>query len=209
MKAFVAPLLHPASILRGRFNLEAPQQLYLRRTVEWLRAPTTLLDCTEPPTGAVLFPNLFDLERFEGQLAKYDALSIDLENAGEHLICSGLVPLRLESGEMGWPLCLRFRVRGGGRYWTSWGEHVEATKYLYRWLSCKRLTKIFHNGVGYDVPFLETLGFEVNGHVLDTMVMAHWCYSELPKGLQWLSTFWLGAPVWKRLVEESDDTKEA
>ena len=68
---------------------------------------------------------------------------------------------------------------------------------------------VFHNGISYDIPLLERYGFEVRGLLVDTMWLAHHCYSELPKGLQFLATQYCWAPVWKSLVDEKDEGDEA
>ena len=41
--------------------------------------------------------------------------------------------------------------------------------------------------------------------MLDTMVMHHYLYSEMKKGLNYLATLYLGAGCWKTLVEEEKD----
>jgi hypothetical protein len=64
--------------------------------------------------------------------------------------------------------------------------------------------KVFHNGQAFDIPYLEDLGFEVNGYAGDTLLMAHLALPELPKGLQFLATLYCRLPMWKRLVEEEE-----
>jgi hypothetical protein len=67
------------------------------------------------------------------------------------------------------------------------------------------VAKVFHNGVVYDVPILQTLGFLVKGRLIDTMNLQHACYPELPKSLQFCATLYLWSPCWKLLVDESDE----
>jgi hypothetical protein len=160
------------------------------------------VDITKPPPNSVLFPTLEDLARFDKQLRLFGSgLVIDLETAGPHIICAGLGVATPQG--MGLKVCLRFRTKGGGLYW-SWPDHLKATEWLAKWLADDTIAKIFHYGVGFDVRVLEDLGFEVNGRIIDTMGMAHTAYSEAPKGLQWLATTWLGTPRWKDLVDEKD-----
>lgn len=132
----------------------------------------------------------------------FDALSLDLENAGRHVICAGLQPLHLDGGTLGRLLCLRFRRRGGARYWNSFSEHRAAVGFLAGLMGRSDITLVFHNGISHDVPLLRGLGFEVSPPWIDTLWLAHHSYSEIPKGLQFLATLHLWAPVWKTLVQD-------
>ena len=76
---------------------------------------------------------------------------------------------------------------------------------MYGLLAMDTITKVFHNGVVYDVPILRYLGFEVKGRLIDTLNLAHACYPELSKGLQFTATLYNWAPCWKRLTEEADE----
>lgn len=67
------------------------------------------------------------------------------------------------------------------------------------------IAKLFHNGVAFDIPELEELGFTVAGPIYDSLVLSHHLYPEFKKGLQYRATLHCGAPVWKSLVEEDED----
>jgi len=203
------PLLHPAAILRGNWNKEPAQRLAVDRIAELLRkdqrpAPWQI---EEPPPGRNLFPTLEELREFyrETTDGPWDALAHDLENAGPHIICDGMCQANLETGEIGRSVCLRFRRQGGSLYWTNGDSHLEATQFLWDVLADPDIGKVFHNGVTHDVPILEQLGFEVRGRLVDTMILMHTAYSELPKGLQYLATFFNFSPVWKSLTDEKDE----
>jgi len=129
------------------------------------------------------------------------AASFDVEACGPWPICCGVVAFSLDTGEIGPGVCARFRVRGGGRYWEDWGQHVRATRWLYEFLSDTSFTKVGHNTTGFDIPELEALGFKVKGITLDTMVMAHAAYSELPKSLAFQANLFAGAMYWKHLTD--------
>ena len=64
-----------------------------------------------------------------------------------------------------------------------------------------------HNGIGHDVRLLEKQGFTVNGRLMDTMTLCHLAYPEFPKGLQFTSTLYTWAPVWKGLVDVDDEVE--
>ena len=199
MKWYLTPLLHPAAIVRGRWELEAPQETYLRRIKE--NPYPTLPNLDLPPPNCNLYPTLEDLDVWQLEPRRLGAAACDVEACGPWPICFGVIAFSLATGAIGPGICLRFRVRGGGRYWEAWEEHVRATQWLYQFLADPSITKVFHNGTGFDVPEMEALGFRVEGVVLDTLVVAHACYSELPKSLAFQANLFCGCGFWKHLVD--------
>lgn len=85
-----------------------------------------------------------------------------------------------------------------------WGE-------IIRILEDENITKVFHNAM-FDVPFLLRLhNIRVRGPILDTMIMHHDVYPELPKGLDFLTSFYLAEPyykddlkIWRQLPGDMD-----
>jgi hypothetical protein len=207
------PLLHPAHITRGRFELEEAQENALHRLADVVRAghEPPYWDTSQPPDGAWLYPSLKMLDEWKAELflAGHDAVVYDLETAGDYIICVGMAGLTLESGELGRVLCLRFRLQGGRHYWANFHDHTVAVQFLASLLDNPRLANVFHNGVSFDVPLLVQHGFRVRGPLWDTMVMSSRAYPEMPKGLQFLATRYLWASVWKTLVrpEEEEEGK--
>ena len=205
----INPIQSPDSIVKGQWSKEPCQETYLRRL--WLLAkgevPMPDVDVTKPPPRSILFPTLEDLKDFMVplDLGKYDAVSIDIENAGPHIICVGISCLSLQSGDIGSTICVRFRRHGGGLYWKTRQELLDIVEWMYRLFSMRSVAKVFHNGVVYDVPILQALGFEVKGRLLDTMNLAHACYPEMSKGLQFCATLYLWSPCWKLLTDETDE----
>jgi len=88
-------------------------------------------------------------------------------------------------------------------YWEHWERHLKAVEVLQTLLLLP-VTKIFQNGITFDIPELTALGLQIVGPYIDTMHLAHTAYCELPKSLQFLSTLYLGAPVWKTLVDSEE-----
>lgn len=206
---WIVPITHPASLFRGQWHKEPLQQITLDRVAEYLKTgeEPQPWDINLPPLGANLFPTLEELNEFYRETTEgpWDALAHDLENAGPHIICDGMCQLNIETGAVGRSVCLRFRVKGGDLYWPDWDSHTKACEFLHRVLSDTEVAKVFHNGVTHDVPILEALGFRVHGRLLDTMILMHTAYSELPKGLQYTATFFNQSPVWKVLTDEKDE----
>lgn len=207
MSLWVIPTIHPASLVRGQWHKEPAQQATFRRVAKALAGGgPEVWDVNEPPEGSILYPTLRDLQEFyeDTKSGGWDALAHDIEAAGPHLICDGMTQVKLGDGSVGRSLCLRFRRQGGGLYWEDWEDHRAAVGWLWWVLADPGVAKVMHNGVTYDVPVLEELGFTVAGRLVDTMILAHTAYSEFPKGLQFCATLWNGAPVWKRLVEDEE-----
>lgn len=210
MTLYHTPLLHPRLIAQGQWAKEPAQKRYLERFVEGARAGTlasSLVDTNQPPPGAILRPTLTDLDTWltEVRAEGYDALSHDLENAGRYIICDGITPLHLASGRVGRTLCLRFRGRGGKRYWSSWSDHRASVCWLGGVLRDSSLASVFHNGVGHDIRILEAHGFIVAGDIYDTMIMQFTAYSELQKGLAYCATLYNWTPFWKGMLDLEDE----
>lgn len=203
------PVLHPAALVRGQWHKEPAQQITIDRVADYLKTgeDPNPWNIDEPPPNSILYPTLSDLKEFyeDTKAGGWDALSHDLENAGSHIICDGMTQLRLETGETGASLCLRFRIKGGALYWSNWEDHLAAVGWLWWVLADPSVAKVMHNGVTHDVPILEQMGFRVEGRLIDTMILMHTAYSELPKGLQYLATFFNGSPVWKSMTDETDE----
>ena len=205
-RVLVTPILHPSAVVQGLWHLESPQVTYLERVASLMARS---YDTSQPPPRTILYPKLDQLAPFQALTIERGAVAVDLETAGPHLICAGLTAFTL--GDPKAPmdsLCLRFRLQGGVLYWTR-GEHELAIQMLGELLAHPKVWKVFHNGVGFDVPYLLDLGFPMVEPWTDTMIMAHACYSEQPKGLQFLSTLHLGYPVWKTLKDPKDVETEA
>jgi len=213
---FYLPIIHPAALLRGQHQEEPAQVAYLERVAPFLAGTFVPPDVEEPPEGSLLAPTLAALERFDQEMhtGDIDCLSIDIESAGNYIILVGItlmggVTSRLMGEGMptiGMSLSLPFKTRLGERYWRSKEAHDEAVEYLGKWLSDHMYAKLFHNAA-FDVVELRETGFEVNGEILDTMVMQHYCYPEMRKALSYCATLYLGMPNWKMLLDE-DDEKE-
>ena len=202
----ICPLVHPAAIVRGAWELEPAQVSYLQRVLRHLREGTepTLTDVSQPPPGAKLYASVNDLYQLFGECRRLGAVSVDIENAGRWLICVGWTPVSLETGEVGAPVCLRIRLKGGGQFWRRDEDLREVVEVVGLLLGDPTVAKVFHNFL-HDVTVLEDHGWPVAGRIVDTMTLAHLAYSEHPKGLQWTSTLYLGASYWKRLVKVDDE----
>ena len=202
---WIIPLMHPSAIVRGRWELGPVQEIFIKRIIEhsFNNTEPKLQDPTQPPPNTNLYPTISDTEKFVEEVKAAGAFALDIEEAGMHIICVGMTALDLQTEQIGTTICLRFRNQGGGLYWKNWNEHYRAVELLQELLKSP-VSKVFQNGITFDVPELIDLGFEVNGPYIDTMHLAHTAYCELPKSLQFLSTLYLESPVWKSLVDDEE-----
>jgi len=135
-------------------------------------------------------------------------ISCDIESAGTHIICIGLTQLCLPSGKIGRTICVWFRKRGGDCWWPSDGSdlrHIVGS--LFVLFRDPGVGWVFHNGVTFDVPILEEIGFDIQGDLLDTLVLQHTAYSEMQKGLAFCATLWLWSKNWKVAIKDEEDEK--
>ncbi len=187
------PLLHPSAIDRGMWSHEPAQIRYLERLFkgDWIE-----VDLSGPPGLGMLYPGADQLRGMHNHAWELNdpCLSIDIETAGDHIICVGFWLLNLDPFKMYDGLCYRFRMQGGEQYHTLWGEHLEAVETLYEILEDPSIAKLFHNGATFDVPMLMRHGFDVGGRIIDTMMMQRSLYSEMKAGLQYCATLYLGMP---------------
>jgi len=204
MMRFVTPLLHPSSVLRGNHHLEPAQIAYLKRVV---RDPNpTLVNPRDLPPGCNPDPTLDQLNHFSTMVRGFSrCVSFDIENAGPHLVCVGMVRVHQDLTPAD-GVCFRFRRCGGEPWWPKFEDHVRVVHILDGILGDPTVTKVGHFCVMHDIPFLTNLGFEFAGKIIDTSVLLHSTHSELPKGLAFNATLFCGAPRWKDI---KDDPKEA
>ena len=123
---------------------------------------------------------------------------MDIECAGPHLVCVGVCDISDESY-----VCIRFRGEGGS-IWDPDGLWDRAAS-LAEFLESPSKPLIFHNGQAFDIPYLEEVGFKVEGYVDDTLLRAHLTYAEHKKNLEFLAQTYTGMPGWKTMIKEQDE----
>ena len=129
-----------------------------------------------------------------------DEVSLDVEAAGNVLTMIGLCRVRDLAHVTVW-----FR-QAGGEPWPheDWPSVVE---WLYDLLADPSIGKVAHNHF-YDWDQLESVGFEINGPIFDTLLASHVAFPELRKGLPFVSKMCGGPVGWKPLLKESEGDKK-
>ena len=202
-------ILSPTKVLRGRWPEALAQVMTLRRAAAVSQKlpgwEDFFVDPSVAPPGTTLWPTVKKLQGWRRHVAKFESVAIDIEAVGQYITIIGFTLFNQIS--VGPTVVVPFKTRGGLDYWTSWEDHLAATKFCYELLDDERTEKWFHNGVTFDVPMLQEAGFSVRGPLWDTMNLAHYTYPEMKKGLQYLSTAYLGMPNWKGMLDVKDDNE--
>ena len=202
MKVWAVPILHPSYIMRGQWALEPAQVAYLKRALKIAKGwDPPLEDVTACPPGCVLQPTLGDLDDWRTGLegCADRRVAADLECAGPVLLGVGLMRFEDEVG-----IYVPFRHHLADTYWRTYKDCGKAAVWLDGVLSDPTIPKVFQNGQAFDVPYLQDIGFEVQGYEDDTMIMQHVAYPEMPKGLEYLGILYAGLPAWKWLAKVAD-----
>ncbi|MCI0408606.1 MAG: hypothetical protein L0191_08590 [Acidobacteria bacterium] len=200
---FLTPLIHPASVMRGRWYLAPVQVAYLKRIAQ--DPHPKLVDVRQPPPHCNPNPTLDDLRSFTALLTGfYQLCSFDIENAGPHLVCCGVLAMCPDTLAVGPGVCFRFRRKGGEPWWPNFQEHLEVVTLLDSILGDPGVVKVGHFSTMHDIPFLTNLGFQVRGRLIDTAYLLHTTHAELQKGLAFNATLFCGAPRWKDIPDEKE-----
>lgn len=211
------PTYHPAYVLRV-YEARPIVELDLRRVVEESLSIHTLLPRVNFTTRPTCNQVLQYLEKRPKRIA------FDIETTQNFVRCLGL------SDAIGSAICIPF-VRNAtqpkigstilpflaegygsnsarvGLNWNYWSEEEEreilnATQKLFE---IKDIEFVAQNAP-FDTTVLESqLGLQVRGRILDTMLMHHCVYPELPKGLDFLASIYTRYPYYSDYDASNDE----
>lgn len=194
------PILHPSAVIRGQWAQGPVMVTILKRVKRISIEGTDWLAIPEPDAENVkLYPTLEELNAFISETT--GPYTCDIECAGSHLVCVGILDVSTERY-----VCVRFRNQGGATFEPIWLESRAA--WLFSFLNSPDNEKIFHNGQAFDIPYLETIGFTINGFIDDTMLRANCTYAELPKRLEFLASLYCDIVGWKHLIKTGDEDSD-
>lgn len=113
-------------------------------------------------------------------------IAVDIETSGDRLLCVGFCQSD--------PIVY---VVSADQFF----EHKEEFQHVFDLFQL-----IFHNGL-FDVSFLQRLGFTIPNWV-DTMLLHHTIYSELPHSLAFVSSVYTRMPYWKWMAHEEEEIED-
>jgi DNA polymerase len=193
----VIPTLHPAAVLR-QWSDRAIAVQDLRRA----KRNATAAPYAKPAWQFKIRPAFQDcINILDKLIAQCDAgivtrISFDIETRSGHIACAGIAWSRTDA------LCIPFMVVGQpSGYWSE----VEETEIV--WRLSRLLTHKSCEVVGQNIIYDSQYTWKHWGFVprvkLDTMIAQHACFSDMPKGLDFLASMYCEWYVyWK---DESKD----
>ena len=189
-KGKVLPTFHPTSILRNwKFLPIAVADLIKAKE----NSSTPEFD---KPERMILIPQMpEEVETFFANIPDGAEVAIDIETYRNNLIsCIGFS--KTPSIAMVVPFCSK--TTASGRYWTHLRVERRVWEILRTNLESRRFVKVFQNGL-YDLRYLfAEASIRVQGPFVDTMVLHHALYPELPKSLGFLGSIYTNETAWKQ-----------
>ena len=183
---FIALSLHPSQSLR-RAN---PINFYIimsdLKKFMLLDDDPSLL---KPQPIIHIKPTFHQVMEFYARVKKEKETGFDIEATPQYITCFGL---SIGSSEaMSIPL-----MNNAGNYWGP-EEEVEIWLGLAEILNDAKIAKIAQNGM-FDFMFvLRTMGIKSDNFSFDTMLAQHICWTDLPKGLDFLTSVYTYYPYYK------------
>jgi uracil-DNA glycosylase family 4 len=158
------------------------------KALKIIEEPTLLEDNTD----LKIRPSLDDILKFYALIKTKEYIGFDIEATPEFITCFSLAVYH--EGKI-ISMSIPF-LNNQGNYW-SVEEEVKIWIGLAEILNDSNLKKICQNGM-FDVMFtLRTMGIKTDNFYFDTMLAQHRCYTELPKGLDYLTSVYTYYPYYK------------
>jgi uracil-DNA glycosylase family 4 len=158
------------------------------KALKLLDDPSLLEDNTEIVTR----PGFEKVMQFYALVMEKEFAAFDIEATPKFITCfSFAVYHEGKIKSMSIPL-----MDNQGAYWTP-EEEVKIWQGCAKILAAKNIKKIMQNGM-FDVMFiLRTMNIKTENFFFDTMLAQHICYTDLPKGLDYLTSVYTYFPYYK------------
>lgn len=184
----VIPTFHPSAVGR-EWSFRPAAICDLRRVLENASFPEIRRTSRELVTA-----RNFDLaiQLLEDIKRGAEYVAFDIETEADQITCIGFAP----SHRPNWAVCIPFWFGASGSLWTEDQEYV-LWSHIRDILQSERIKKVAHNG-SYDIEVLDrTVGLNVRCYDLDTMLMFHTLYPELPQALAFVVSLYTDHPYYK------------
>ena len=150
----------------------------------------------------LIAPTLAELESFDREfLAPASTYSIDVETKLGQITCVGFSP----SPDVGAVIPFWDSAKESGSFWETLAEERAAKNLVRKWLARPAL-KLFQNGL-YDMQYFLKERMPIRNAHLDTMLLQHAKFPELPKSLGFLGSIHTDEPAWKLMRDKADTVK--
>lgn len=189
----VIATFHPAAVLR-QWQLRPIVLFDFQRIREQSTFPEVRLtnrNCVINPSYELIMLELDRLALGRSRIA------FDIETETDQITCIGL------SDAPDWAICIPFWYGSSGSLWSRQQEAEIWTK-LKTLLENPQIGKIAQNAQ-FDMTILaDQMDINVQGLYIDTMIAAHLCYPELPKGLDFLASLYTDQPYYKDMIRSGN-----
>lgn len=184
---------HPSYLLRGKLSLVRVVQMDILKSLYLARHGLPTFD-----KDYVLHPTTLDLRRFcedyRESLRKDPStfLSADIETPWSGTLKDGEIDpeteeINIEDDASYQILRISFSFKPGHAITMPWA--IPYTDYIKELLEMSG-SKIFWNGLNFDIPRIEASGVMVNGRIYDGMDLFHFLEPGFPMGLKYVATFY-------------------
>jgi len=210
---------HPAGVLR-----QWSWQPIMSMDIAKAKRHSLTRGYTEPQTNIILRPSISDVLSWFGKVG--NRVGIDIETIGKNIRC-----MAFATGSVSYPraICIPFmkfqnqggysinkgvlKIQTGGTetatsYWSAQDELIVLNT-INKLLTNSSVEKVGQNSTSFDAPLMKrNFKMVIENHYLDTMHAHHELYSELPMGLDFLTTMYTDYPnYWSDKVTEDDNSE--
>jgi uracil-DNA glycosylase len=204
----VIPTFHPAYILR----------VYSDRPIVELDFKKALRESLTPTYNPPVYdfkPNPSFEEVVNFLTTPMGRIAVDIETVGRTVRCIGIadgprsaicIPFTASPGQISPGDTTLFSPESRGSLTSRWtfDEEKRILRLLNHLFSNPSVEKVLQN-LPFDITLLATeFGFEFQNLYMDTMVAHHTCYSEMPKGLDFLASIYTDCPYYSDYDSSSD-----
>lgn len=134
-------------------------------------------------------PTYEEVLDFLADVQKQTETSFDIEATPQHVTCLALTKKPHEA------MSIPF-LNNQGNYWGP-GQETKIWQMLAEILENPSIGKIAQNGMFDFMYVLRTMGIKADGFLFDTMLAQHLCWTDLPKGLDFLTSVYTYFPYYK------------
>jgi uracil-DNA glycosylase family 4 len=139
-----------------------------------------------------IHPSLDEIIRFYALIKTKDVVAFDIESTPEFITCFALAVYH-EDKILSTSIPL---MNNQGNYWST-EEEIKIWQGLAEILASSSIKKVCQNGM-FDLMFtLRTMSIKTDNFYFDTMLAQHRVYTELPKGLDYLTSTYTYYPYYK------------
>jgi len=164
------------------------------KTLKLIDDPSLLVDNTE----IIIQPGFEKVMQFYALIKEKEFVAFDVEATPKFITCFSFAVY--DEGKIK-SMCIPI-MNNQGSYWSP-EEEVKIWLGAAKILADENIKKILQNGM-FDIMFiLRTMNIKTENFWFDTMLAQHICYTELPKGLDYLTSCYTYYPYYK------DDGKQS